>query len=125
MYSVAVKSHVMIAHSLQGEIFGPAQRLHGATFVVSAEFKAAQLSPDGVVIDIGKAQGILEEALEPLRYRNLDELEELAGKNTTTELLAHHIHGCVAEKVRGSFRGILRVVLEESHIAWGSFESAV
>jgi len=125
MFSVAVKSHIMIAHSFRGDVFGPAQRLHGATFVITTEYRASHLDPDGIVIDIGKAQAILDEVLEPLRYRNLDDLPELAGRNTTTEFLAQYIHRLVAERVSPFFGGALRVVLEESHVAWGSYEGPV
>lgn len=125
MFSVAVKDHVMIAHSFQGDVFGPAQRLHGATFVVTTEYKAAELDENGIVVDIGLATDVLHEVLEPLRYRNLDELEEFRGKNTTTEYLCRHVHSAIAERMRGRFDGSLRVVLEESHVAWGSFEAPV
>ena len=125
MFSVAVKDHVMIAHSFSGEVFGPAQRLHGATFVITTEYKVPHLDDDGIVIDIGKAHEVLAGVLEPLRYRNLDELVIFAGRNTTTEVLAEHIHRSIAEKVRDFFSGTLRVVLEESHVAWGSYEAPV
>lgn len=125
MYAVAVKDHIMIAHSLRGEVFGPAQRVHGATFVVTAEFRREALDPNGIVIDIGAAHRALAAVLEPLRYRNLDEVPALAGSNTTTEVLAHHIHGGLAAALAESFTGVLRVVLEESHVAWGSYEAPV
>ena len=125
MFSVAVKDHVMIAHSFRGEVFGPAQRLHGATFIVTTEYRTENLDEDGIVVDIGLAIDVLREALEPLRYRNLDELEEFAGVNTTTEYLCRHIHGEVANRMRERFEGTLRVVLEESHVAWGSYEAPV
>jgi 6-pyruvoyl-tetrahydropterin synthase len=115
----------MIAHSLSGEVFGPARRLHGATFVVTAEFRCEELDENGIVIDIGAAHRALAEVLEPLRYRNLDEVEAFAGKNSTTEVLAHHIHTGLAAALKGAFRGGLRVVLDESHVAWGSYEAPV
>ena len=125
MFTVAVKDHIMIAHSFRGDVFGPARRMHGATFVITTEYKTAELNADGIVIDIGKAHEVLAAALAPLRFQNLDELPQFAGKNTTTEYLAQHVHGCIAAAVRGSFRGDLRVVLEESHVAWGSYEAPV
>ena len=123
MYSVAVKDHVMIAHSFRGEVFGPAQGLHGATFVITTEYKSAELDDNGIVVDIGLAHQVLSAVLEPLRYRNLDEVPEFEGQNTTTEFLARWIHERVSERVRGDFSGTLRVVLEESHVAWGSYEA--
>jgi len=125
MFSVAVKDHIMIAHSFRGEVFGPARALHGATFVITTEYRSRTLDADGIVIDIGKAIEVLSEVLAPLRYRNLDELEEFKGQNTTTEYLAKYVHGEVAARVREYFEGDLRVVLEESHVAWGSYEAPV
>lgn len=125
MFSVAVKDHVMIAHSFRGEVFGPAQRLHGATFVVTTEYKTEELNDDGIVIDIGLATIVLSKVLDPLRYRNLDELDEFEGSNTTTEFLCQHVHRQLAKELEHEFKGILRVVIEESHVAWGSFEGPV
>ena len=125
MYTVAVKDHIMIAHSLTGEVFGPAQRTHGATYVITAQFKSKELDKDGVVIDIGRAQKVLAEVLDALRYQDLDSLPEFATVNTTTELLAKHIFEQIADRVRNSFAGSLRVVLEESHVAWGSYEDEI
>lgn len=125
MYVVAVKDHIMIAHGFRGEVFGPAQRLHGATFIVSAEFSTKTLDDDGIVIDIGLAHTILSEVLEPLRYRNLDDLPEFEGRNTTTEFMAHHIHEGIASRLSGRFVGGLCVRLDESHLAWGSYEAPV
>ncbi|MEH2146521.1 6-pyruvoyl trahydropterin synthase family protein [Nostoc sp.] len=125
MFSVAVKDHIMIAHSFQGEIFGPAQKLHGATYIVTAEFKVAQLDKDGLVIDIGQAIAILKEVLEPLNYQNLDTLEQFQGINTTTEHMAYYIHQQISKQVSSFFKGSLKVTLEESHIAWGSYEAEV
>ncbi|MGL4255565.1 MAG: 6-pyruvoyl trahydropterin synthase family protein [Microbacterium sp.] len=126
-YSLTVRDHMMIAHSLAGEAFGPAQRLHGATYVVDATFRAAELGDDGVVVDIGRASEVLRGILSPLSYRNLDDEPELAGVNTTTERLC----GVIAEKLVAAARdgslgdapltGIV-VTLRESHIAWASFE---
>ena len=125
MFSVAVKDHIMIAHSFQGEIFGPAQKLHGATYIVTAEFKVAQLDKDGLVIDIGQAIAILKEVLEPLNYQNLDTLEQFKGVNTTTEHMAYYIHQQISKQVASFFKGSLKIILEESHIAWGSYEAEV
>ncbi|MEH2447520.1 MAG: 6-carboxytetrahydropterin synthase [Nostoc sp.] len=125
MFSVAVKDHVMIAHSFQGEIFGPAQKLHGATYIITAEFKVPQLDKDGLVIDIGQAIAILKEVLEPLNYQNLDTLEQFKGVNTTTEHMAYYIHQQISKQVSSFFKGVLKVTLEESHIAWGSYEAEV
>ncbi|MEH2279243.1 MAG: 6-carboxytetrahydropterin synthase [Nostoc sp.] len=125
MFSVAVKDHIMIAHSFQGEIFGPAQKLHGASYIVTAEFKVPQLDKDGLVIDIGQAIAILKEVLEPLNYQNLDTLEQFKGINTTTEHMAFYIHQQISKQVNSFFQGSLKVTLEESHIAWGSYEAEV
>jgi hypothetical protein len=125
MYSVAVKDHIMIAHSFQGEIFGPAQKLHGATYIVTAEFKVAQLDKDGLVIDIGQAITIVKEMLAPLNYQNLDNIELFNGINTTIEYMAFYIHQQISKKVNYFFKGSLKIILEESHIAWGSYESPV
>ena len=124
-YRVAVRDRVMIAHSLRGAVFGPAQRLHGATYEVIAEFATQRLDTDGIVLDIGLCHDVLAAVLAPLRYQNLDEVPALRGANTTTEFLAHWIHGEVAARVRDTFAGTLRVTLEESLVAWASFEGAV
>lgn len=130
MYSVAVRRHFMIAHSFIGEVFGPAQRLHGATYTVEAEFRRAQLDGDGLVCDIGRAGAALEAVLADLDYRNLDEMPDFRGQNTTTEFLAGEIWRRLAAKVRegalgpgtkGALIG-LRVVLHESPQAWAAFE---
>lgn len=125
MFSVAVKDHIMIAHSFQGEIFGPAQKLHGATYIVTAAFKVPELDKDGLVIDIGQAIAILKEVLEPLNYQNLDTLEQFKGINTTTEYMAYYIHQQISKQVSSFFKGSLKITLEESHIAWGSYEAQV
>jgi 6-pyruvoyltetrahydropterin/6-carboxytetrahydropterin synthase len=130
MYSVCVRDHIMIAHSFAGESFGPARLLHGATYVVDAEFRRPQLDQDGLVVDIGLASQALREALTPLNYRNLDLLPEFAGCNTTTEFLAKAVFDRMAlfiheGRLGASGAGLtsLRVTLHESHLAWASFES--
>jgi len=132
MYSVTVRDHVMIAHSLTGQVFGPAQRLHGATYVVDVELKRPDLDADGIVADIGRAADALRRVLADLNYRNLDELPAFAGRNTTTEFLARVVFdGLVAAIARGDLGpgagGIeqIRVTLHESHIASASFEGRV
>jgi 6-pyruvoyl-tetrahydropterin synthase len=130
MFNLAVRDHVMIAHSFRGEVFGPAQRLHGATYVVVAEFSAKALDADGLVVDIGRAQNALRTILKEFDYRNLDELPEFRGKNTTTEFMCQAIgerlHARIAagELGRGEGAGglcALRVTLRESHVAWASY----
>lgn len=127
MYAVEVRDHVMIAHSFRGALFGPAQALHGATFVVDVAFFRPELTADGVVVDIGRAGEALKAILAPLNYRNLDELPEFAGRNTTTEFLAGHIHrrlsAALADLGPGG-EGIerIRVTLHESHVARAWFE---
>jgi 6-pyruvoyltetrahydropterin/6-carboxytetrahydropterin synthase len=132
MYSVTVRDHVMIAHSFTGQVFGPAQRLHGATYVVDVELKRSDLDADGIVADIGRAAEVLRVVLTDLNYRNLDELPAFAGRNTTTEFLARFVFdGLVAAIARGDLgRGAgaieqIRVTLHESHIASASFEGRV
>ncbi len=127
MYSVSVRSHVMIAHSLPDGFFGPAARLHGATYVIDAEFRRARLDAHNVVIDIGLAGRILEEVTAALSYRNLDEDPRFAGALTTTEHLARFVHGEIARRVAAAadFRGALKVTLHESHVAWAAFEGPV
>lgn len=125
MFKVAVKDHFMIAHSLKGEAFGPAQRMHGVTFNVTLELHAQQLDDNDIIYDIGHMQAVLQETIAPLHFRNLDELPQFEGKNTTTEFLACWLHGRIAEQLRGKFRGDARVVLEESHVAWGSYEAPI
>ena len=125
MYSVGVSDHVMVAHSLRGEVFGPAQRLHGATYVVRAEVTAPDVDADGIVVDIGRLRTALREVLAPLEYRNLDELPELAGQNTTTEFLCRWIHGALAVHLGSPPDARLRVTLVESPTAWASYEDQV
>ena len=129
MFAVEVRDHIMIAHSLPGEVFGPAQGLHGATFVVDAAFFAEELDANGIVVDIGLAAEALGAALAPLRYRNLDAVPELAGRVTTTEALARHIFEALARAARAGALGDgrrlrrLRVTLHESHVARGWYEA--
>lgn len=125
MHSVGVSAHVMVAHSLRGEVFGPAQRLHGATYVVRAEVIAPEVDADGIVVDIGRLGTALHEVLAPLEYRNLDELPELAGRNTTTEFLCRWIHGALAARLTPPHDARLRITLVESPTAWASYEDVV
>jgi 6-pyruvoyl-tetrahydropterin synthase len=132
MYSVTVRDHMMIAHSFKGEVFGPAQRLHGATYVVDVEFRRPDLDEDGVVVDMGRAADALGRVLADLNYRNLDDLQPFAGRNTTTEFLARVVFDAVAAAIRAGDLGPgagaineLRVTLHESHIASASFDGPV
>jgi len=132
MFSVTVRDHMMIAHSLRGEVFGPAQRLHGATYIVDATFRRADLDADNIVVDIGRAAGELHAVVGELSYRNLDDEAAFAGLNTSTEALAQVIADRLAERVHaGAFgdaaRGLaaIAVTLRESHIAWASYERAL
>jgi 6-pyruvoyl-tetrahydropterin synthase len=125
VFSVTVRDHMMIAHSLRGEVFGPAQRLHGATFVVDATFRRAALDADGIVVDIGHAAEELHAFLAELTYRNLDEEATLAGMNTSTEALARLVADRLADRARGWGPDGLVVTLHESHIAWASYERAL
>jgi 6-pyruvoyl-tetrahydropterin synthase len=131
MYTVCVRDHVMIAHSFRGEVFGPAQRLHGATYVVDLEFRRRELDADGIVVDIGRAAGALRAALAPLDYRNLDDEPAFAGRNTTTEFLARLVFDRIAAAVRSGALGdaaaldSLRVTLHESHVAWAAYEGSL
>ncbi len=132
MFSVTVRDHVMIAHSLRGETFGPAQALHGATYVIDATFRRANLDADGVVVDIGRAAEELRAVVAELNYRNLDDVPALAGMNTTTEVLARLIADRLAERVHAGALGDaarelagLIVTLRESHIASATYERAL
>jgi 6-pyruvoyl-tetrahydropterin synthase len=131
VFSVTVRDHMMVAHSLRGEVFGPAQRLHGATFVVDATFRRARLDEVGIVVDIGRASEELRSILGALSYRNLDDDPELAGVNTTTEVLAQLVGDRLAERVRAGALGegardlaAIAVTLHESHVAWAGYERA-
>jgi 6-pyruvoyltetrahydropterin/6-carboxytetrahydropterin synthase len=130
MFSVTVRDHFMIAHSFRGDAFGPAQRLHGATYVVDVEFRSTELDADGVVVDIGRAGDALRALLAELNYRNLDDEPPFAGRNTTTEVLAREICDRVAARIRSGELGAsatalhsLRVTLHESHVAWAAYEA--
>ncbi len=132
MFSVSVRDHFMIAHSFKGSVFGPAQKLHGATYIVDVEFRRTELDPDGIVVDIGRASDGLRELLSALNFRNLDDDPTLRGRNTTTEFLAFVIHERMAAKIAAGelgphARGLtsLRVTLHESHIAWAAYEGAL
>jgi 6-pyruvoyl-tetrahydropterin synthase len=131
-FSVTVRDHMMIAHSLSGEVFGPAQRLHGATYVADATFRAAVLGADGIVVDIGAASSALHDIVTGLSYRNLDEEPSLRGVNTTTERLCQIIAERLADAARSGALGTagralsaVEVTLRESHIAWASCEVAL
>ncbi|HAF54705.1 MAG TPA: hypothetical protein DCL01_05690 [Thauera sp.] len=132
MYSLTVRDHIMIAHSFQGAIFGPAQRVHGATYLVDACFQRSELDTDGLVVDIGLAGETLKAVLADLNFRNLDDEPEFSGRNTTTEFMARVIFDRMAAAIRegrlgAGARGLerLRVTLHESHIAWASYEGAL
>ncbi|WP_027860313.1 6-carboxytetrahydropterin synthase [Marmoricola sp. URHB0036] len=129
MFSVTVRDHMMVAHSFRGDVFGPAQRLHGATFVVDATFRRPDLDDDGIVVDIGRANEQLAEVLGELTYRNLDDEPSLAGTNTTTEVLARVVADRLCDRIGAGglgegARGItaVAVTLHESHVAWASYE---
>ncbi|MGH6901585.1 MAG: 6-pyruvoyl trahydropterin synthase family protein [Geminicoccaceae bacterium] len=133
MFCLTVRDHIMIAHSFAGEVFGPAQRLHGATFVVDLELRRPELDADGVVADIGRVAELLKAVLAPINYRNLDELPAFAGRNTTTEVLAREICHGVRDRIRDGALGeeakdalaSLKVTLRESHVAWASYETGL
>ncbi len=122
MYQVKIRKSIMIAHSLPHPFFGPAQNMHGATYVVDVIFKSENLDEHNVVIDIGKAHDVVGEVLEPLKYQNLDDLEIFKGKLTTTEFIARHIHDEVKIKLEGVFTGRISVILGETHDAWAGYE---
>ena len=132
MYTVTVRDHMMIAHSLRGAVFGPAQRLHGATYVVDVSFRRANVDADGIVVDIGRAAEALRAVVGELSYRNLDDEADFAGTNTTTEALARVVADRLADRARAGDLGDgaraldgLVVTLHESHIAWASYERAL
>jgi 6-pyruvoyl-tetrahydropterin synthase len=132
LFAVEVRDHIMIAHSFRGAVFGPAQALHGATFVIDAAFIAETLDANGIVVDIGRALDKLKATLAPLNYRNLDDLPELKGANTTTEFLTKHIFDQLAKDARAGEFGrdgrelkAIRVTLSESHVARAWYEAAL
>jgi 6-pyruvoyltetrahydropterin/6-carboxytetrahydropterin synthase len=128
MYSITVSHHFMIAHSLAGEVFGPAQRLHGATYVVEAELRRETLDSDGIICDIGRALDLLKTVLGQFEYQNLDDFEEFRGRNTTTEFLAGEIHRRLARQIQDGALGSqpfvgLKVVLRENPVAWAAYDA--
>jgi 6-pyruvoyl-tetrahydropterin synthase len=131
MYSITIRDHMMIAHSLRGEVFGPAQRLHGATYVVDVEFRRSELDADGIVLDIGRASAAVQAVLAGLSYRNLDDDPAFAGRNTTTEVLARTVFERIGAAMKRGDLGAgasavesVRVTLHESHVASASFEGS-
>ena len=132
MFRVAVRDHVMIAHSFRGEVFGPAQKLHGATFVIDCEFRSERLTADNIVVDIGRACDRLKAVCGEISYQNLDDLAMFEGTNTTTEFLARHVFDRMSAAAREGRLGpgsegiaAIKVTLWESHIAWAAFEGTV
>lgn len=132
MFGITVRDHMMVAHSFTGEVFGPAQRLHGATFVVDATFRRPALDEDGLVVDIGLASQALKNVLADLTYRNLDDLPEFTGRNTSTEFLAQVVADrlagrIAADELGAGGRGLtgLVVTLHESHVAWATYERSL
>ncbi len=129
MYALTVRDHVMIAHSFQGAVFGPAQALHGATYVVDVELRRAELDGDGLVVDIGLAAAALKSVLAAINYRNLDDHPDFTGRNTTTEFLARAVFDRMAARIATGELGpgsnglcAMKVTLAESHIAWAAYE---
>ena len=132
MYSVNVRDHFMIAHSFQGPVFGPAQRMHGATYVVDLELRRPELDGDGIVVDIGLATQVLHVVLGELNFRNLDEVVDFKGRNTTTEFLARVVFERVATRIAAGELGpnahgltACKVTLHESHVAWAAYEGVL
>ncbi|MDP3834454.1 MAG: 6-carboxytetrahydropterin synthase [Hydrogenophaga sp.] len=135
MYAVNVRDHFMIAHSFQGAVFGPAQRLHGATYVVDLELRREALDADGIVVDIGLATQVLREELAALNFQNLDAMPEFQGRNTTTEFLARVVFDRIAARIAAGALGPhatgpaglqqMRVTLHESHVAWAAYEGVL
>jgi len=132
VFAVEVRDHVMIAHSFRGAVFGPAQALHGATFVIDVAFIAQTLDENGIVVDIGRAHEVLKSVLQPLNYKNLDDVPEFKGKNTTTEFLTKYLFEKLASAARegalgrdGSELGAIRVKISESHVARAWYEAAL
>ena len=122
MFTITIRDHIMIAHSLPHKAFGPAQKMHGATYVIDVTFTSPKLNQQNIVIDIALAHRILKDVLKTLNYKNLDEEQQFSGKLTTTEFLAEHIHGKVKKSCMDFFYGKIKVTLGESHIAWASYE---
>lgn len=128
MFGVTVRDHMMVAHSFRGKVFGPAQRLHGATFVVDVTFRGESLDDSGILVDIGRAAEELHAVVTELTYRNLDDEPRFTGTNTTTEVLARHVADQLAERIRTGALGAasrvtgIVVTLHESHVAWASYE---
>lgn len=129
MFTVRVRDRIMIAHSFRGEVFGPAQKLHGATFLVDVEFRAQEMNEDHIVVDIGRALDALKATLSVLNYKNLDEIDSFAGQNTTTEFLAKHIFDAMAAAIKAGRLGpgsdkleSMKVELAESDVAWAGYE---
>lgn len=129
MFQLTVRDHIMIAHSFKGEVFGPAQRVHGATFVVDLELRRSDLDQNGIVADIGLLSELLKSVLAPLNYRNLDDMPEFTGRNTTTEVLAEDIcervcarirEGALGDEAKGALEEV-KITLHESHLAWASY----
>jgi 6-pyruvoyltetrahydropterin/6-carboxytetrahydropterin synthase len=132
MYSVSVRDHFMVAHSFSGDVFGPAQRLHGATYIVDVEFRRPALDSDGLVVDIGRAADALRAVLSEMNFRNLDEAAAFTGRNTTTEYLARIVFDRMVAAIRAGTLGpsaaqveSLRVTLHESHVAWAAFDARI
>lgn len=132
MFTVGIREHVMIAHSFRGDVFGPAQRLHGATYVVDVHVSRESLDEDHIVVDIARAGDTLRQVLAPLAFQNLDELPDFRGQNTTTEFLARYIWGRMVEAARAGTLGpggakltAMKVTLHESHVAWASYEGPI
>jgi len=132
MFAIEVRDHIMIAHSFKGEVFGPAQALHGATFVIDAAVYAKSLDANGIVIDIGRAHDALKALLQPINYKNLDEVPEFLGKNTTTEFLTQYIYEGLANAARQDELGrsgrelhAIRVTISESHVARAWYEASL
>ena len=130
MFAVEVRDNIMIAHSFRGAVFGPAQALHGATFVIDASFIADTLDANGIVIDIGRALDVLKATLQPLNYKNLDDVPEFKGKNTTTEFLTQYIYDKLADAARAGELGrdgrelkAIRITISESHVARAWYEA--
>lgn len=130
MFAIEVRDHIMIAHSFKGDVFGPAQSLHGATFVIDAAIYAKSLDDNGIVIDIGRAHDVLKSILQPLNYKNLDEEPSFAGQNTTTEFLTQHIFEGLAKAARADELGrngrelhAIRITISESHVARAWYEA--